>query len=78
MIGGISLRRALVILQFAIAHVLIIGMLIVVGQMNFFKNTSMGFDKAAIVNVPVPGDSTSRTKNDYLRNKLLENPNITK
>jgi predicted permease len=77
MIGGISLRRALVILQFAIAHVLIIGMLIVVSQMDFFKNTSMGFDKAAIVNVPVPGDSTSRTKNDFLRNKLLENPDIT-
>ena len=77
MVGGISLRRGLVILQFAIAHVLIIGMLIVVSQMDYFKNASMGFDKAAIINVPVPNDSTSRTKNDYLRNILLKNPNIT-
>src|SRR5438477_4493432 len=68
MVGGISLRRALVVLQFAIAQVLIIGMLIVVSQMNFFRNASLGFDKAAIITVPLAGDSTSKTKLDYLRN----------
>jgi putative ABC transport system permease protein len=76
MVGGISLRRALVVLQFAIAHVLIIGMFIVVSQMNYFKNASLGFDKAAIINVVIPSDSVSRTKIDYLRNQLLSNPNI--
>jgi ABC-type antimicrobial peptide transport system permease subunit len=77
MVGGISLRRALVILQFAIAHILIIGMFIVVSQMNFFRNASLGFDKAAIINLPLPGDSTSKTKIDYVRNQLLANTNIT-
>ena len=76
MIGGISLRRALVVLQFAIAQVLIIGVLIVVSQMNFFKNASLGFEKAAVVNVPLPGDSISLTKIDHLRNQLLANPGI--
>jgi putative ABC transport system permease protein len=76
MVGGISLRRALVVLQFAIAQILIIGMLIVVSQMNFFRNASLGFDKAAIINVPVPGDSISHTKIDYLRNNLLRDPDI--
>jgi len=76
MVGGISLRRALVVLQFVIAQVLIIGMFVVVSQMNFFRNASLGFDKAAIVNVPVPGDSINHTKIDYLRNQLLANPNI--
>ncbi len=76
MVGGISLRRALVILQFTIAQVLIIGMFIVVSQMNFFRNTSLGFNKAAIINVSVPGDSTSKSKIDYLRNQLLANTNI--
>jgi putative ABC transport system permease protein len=74
--GGISLRRGLVIFQFAIAHILIIGMLIVVSQMDYFKNASLGFDKTAIVNVQVPGDSTSHKRYDYLRNTLLQNPNI--
>ena len=76
MVGGISLRRALVILQFAIAQVLIIGMLIVVSQMNYFRNASLGFDKAAIINVDLPGDSISKTKFNYIRNRLLSNTNI--
>jgi putative ABC transport system permease protein len=76
MVGGISLRRALVVLQFTIAHILIIGMFIVVSQMNFFKNASLGFNKAAIINVPVPGDSINHTKIEYLRNQLRSDPNI--
>ena len=74
--GGISLRRALVVLQFCIAQMLIIGMLVVVGQMDYFKNTQLGFDKEAIVAVPVPGDSLSTTKYEYLRNQLSANPGI--
>ncbi len=76
MVGGVSLRRALVVLQFVIAQVLIIGMFVVVSQMDFFRNASLGFDKANIINVPVPGDSTSHTKIDYMRNQLLSNPGI--
>jgi predicted permease len=76
MVGGISLRRALVVLQFAIAQVLIIGMLIVVSQMNFFQHASLGFDKAAIITVPLPGDSASQTKMNFMRSQLLANPNI--
>lgn len=76
MVGGISLRRVLVVLQFAIAQMLIIGMFIVVSQMNFFRNASLGFDKDAIINVPLPGDSLSHTKIDYMHDQLLANPNI--
>src|SRR6185437_12508882 len=76
MIGGISLRRGLVVLQFAIAHILIIGMIIVVSQMNFFKNASLGFNKDAIINVPIYNDSINLAKTDYLRDQLLNNPDI--
>jgi putative ABC transport system permease protein len=76
MVGGISLRRALVVLQFGIAHILIIGTLIVVSQMNFFSNASLGFEKAAIINVDIPGDSISITKMEHLRNQLQQNPDI--
>jgi putative ABC transport system permease protein len=76
MIGGVSLRRSLVVLQFAIAHILIIGMILVVSQMNFFRNASLGFTKAAIINVPMINDSTSLTKLDFLRDRLKANPDI--
>ncbi len=76
MVGGVSLRRGLVVLQFAIAHILIIGMILVVSQMNFFKNASLGFDKAAIINVPLINDSANLTKLDFVRDRLKSNPDI--
>jgi ABC-type antimicrobial peptide transport system permease subunit len=78
MVGGISLRRALVVLQFVIAQVLIIAMLIVVSQMGYFRNASLGFDKTEIINAPLPHDSASLSKADYLKNSLLANSNILK
>src|SRR5258706_1670069 len=68
---GISLRRGLVVFQFIIAQALIVGTLIIVKQMDYFRNRPMGFDKNAIVNVSFPEDSISKTKLDYLKNKLL-------
>jgi putative ABC transport system permease protein len=76
MIGGISLRRGLVILQFTIAHVLIIGTLIVVSQMDYFRNADLGFDKEAIITVGIPGDSLSNTRINYLRDQFSKYPGI--
>jgi hypothetical protein len=64
------------VLQFAIAQVLIIGMLIVVSQMHYFRNASMGFDRSFVVTVPLPEDSISHTKVDHVRNALLTHPDI--
>ncbi len=74
--SGISLRRALVVLQFCIAQVLVIGTLVIIYQMDFFRNKSLGFDKEAILTVPFPGDSVSKTKLDALRNQLLQQPGV--
>lgn len=68
---GFTLRRGLVVFQFVIAQALIIGTFLVVRQLNYFTHTSMGFDKTAIVTVPFPGDSLSRSKWSFLRNRLL-------
>jgi ABC-type antimicrobial peptide transport system permease subunit len=76
MAGGISLRRGLVILQFTLAQALIIGTLIVISQMNYFKTAQMGFDKEAIVNIPIPNDSISVTKMTALKTELLQQPDI--
>lgn len=76
MVGGIPLRRGLVVLQFAVAQVLIVGMLVVVGQMDYFRNTSMGFDKTSILTIPVISDSVNMHKMDYLRNRLMQVPGV--
>ncbi len=74
--GGISLRRGLVIFQFVISQILIISMFVVVSQMNFFKNSSLGFDKNQVVIVPIPGDSLSLTKVIPLKNMLQQQSSI--
>jgi ABC-type antimicrobial peptide transport system permease subunit len=68
---GISLRRGLVVFQFIIAQALIIGTLIIVQQMNYFMDQSLGFDKDAIINVPFRVDSAWFSKVDYLKQQLL-------
>ncbi len=73
---GITLRRGLVVVQFVIAQVLIIGTLVIVSQMDYFKNADLGFNKTAIINAPFPGDSLSRTKINVFRNQLLSEPGI--
>ncbi len=52
-IGGISLRKILVVAQFTITQIFVIGTFIVISQMNFFRNVDMSFNKEAIVNLPI-------------------------
>lgn len=67
---GISLRRGLVVFQFIIAQSLIIATLVITKQMAFFNDQPLGFDKNAIVNIPVPTDSISNSKLGYLKKEL--------
>ncbi|MCK5572711.1 MAG: ABC transporter permease, partial [Bacteroidetes bacterium] len=76
LVGGIMLRRALVVLQFTIAQVLIVSMLVVVSQMDFFRNASLGFDKESLVTVPVPNDSLTLSRIDVLKSRLLQQSGI--
>lgn len=75
--GGLNLRRGLVIAQFVIAQALIIGTLVVLQQMKYIRTTSLGFDRDAVVNVPIPvNDSANRYKMDVLRDKLKQIPGV--
>lgn len=67
---GFTLRRGLVVFQFIIAQALIIATLVIAKQMAFFTSQPLGFDKNAIVNIPVPEDSVSNTKLDFLKKQL--------
>ncbi|QNF31412.1 ABC transporter permease (plasmid) [Adhaeribacter swui] len=53
-IGGFSLRKGLVITQFAISQLLIMGTLTIAHQMRYARRADLGFDKEAIVLLPVP------------------------
>ena len=74
--GGITLRRGLVVLQFVIAQLLIIGTLVVVKQMAYFRNRPMGFERKAIVMMDLPQDSLSIRKYAYLKERVRQTPGI--
>ncbi|MEO6252367.1 MAG: ABC transporter permease [Ferruginibacter sp.] len=47
--GALFVRNGLVVFQFTISTILIIGTLVVFKQLNFFRNANMGFDKENVV-----------------------------
>jgi predicted permease len=75
-IGGISLRRVLVVTQFAISQVLIIGTIIAISQMNFVRNADLGFNKEAILVLPAYSDSANMPRMQPLKQQLLQNTDV--
>ena len=55
--SSIHLRKVLVVFQFTVAQVLIMATLIISDQMAYFKNKPLGFDKEAVITVPMPDNS---------------------
>jgi predicted permease len=75
-IGGISLRRVLVITQFAISQLLIIGTAIAIKQMDFVNNADLGFNKEAILVVPCPTDSIGLSRLNSFKQQVLTLPGV--
>ena len=67
--GGVSLRKALIVFQFTVSLVFIIGTLIVARQIHFMLNTDLGFDHDAIVNLRSGPDGLQHRRS-VLENKL--------
>jgi len=76
-IGGIPLRRALVVVQFVISQLLIIGTIIAVKQMNFVNEADLGFNKNALLVIPGYTDSISLGKIQSFKERLLQNPDVS-
>lgn len=74
----LNFRHAMVVLQFTIGMVMIIGTLTVYHQLNFMRNQDMGFnmDQMLIVKTPSIIDSTYDEKAEILRSRLLQQPQI--
>jgi putative ABC transport system permease protein len=51
-------------------------MLVIINQMDYFKNKSLGFVKDAVINVDLPNDSVSLTRTNTLHNELLQQPGV--
>jgi len=64
------LRKSLIVFQFTVAQILIVGTLIVIAQIRFMLDKDLGFTKVAIININTPWHERERVKT--FQNKLQQ------
>jgi predicted permease len=70
---GITLRKGLVVVQFTISQLLIIGTIIVAQQMDFLQNRDLGFNKDSVIRIGLPGTE----KSAVLEQEIASNPGVS-
>jgi predicted permease len=73
-IGGFSLRRVLVVFQFSISQLLIIGCLVIARQIYYSEHADLGFVKDGVVTVPLPINDPVKART--LRTRFLDIPGV--
>jgi putative ABC transport system permease protein len=63
----ITLRKVLLVTQFAFSMIFIITILLLFRQMNYMVNAEMGFDREQVFTVNLKGQNISRIKDVYSR-----------
>jgi len=71
---GALFRKVLVIFQFSLMIILVIGMIVIYNQLEYIQNSKLGFDKEHLIYLPMNNDV--RMKYESFKNDLLENSDI--
>jgi putative ABC transport system permease protein len=74
--SGAWLRKSLVVVQYSITIVLVIGILVVQLQLNFIQNKDLGFDKENLVVLGVNGSREVMEGYEAFRNDLRSHTTI--
>lgn len=75
--NGMNMRQVLVVFQFTISTVLIIGTIVVFNQLRFMQNQDLGFQKEQVVAINYFGDSAVSANVEHIRHELSAIPNVT-
>lgn len=75
-VKGLNLRRVLVVFQFAICQLFILGAIIVLQQLSYTREKSLGFNKDHIMNITL--NREDRAKVQVLKNELENIAGISK
>lgn len=70
------LRKALVVVQFVFSVWMIMGTLVVFGQMKYMKERDLGFDREGLMIIQVPGDTAVLNKLDYVKQEMANLPEV--
>ena len=72
--SGLAMRQILVVFQFTISTILIIGTIIVYNQLRYMQNQDLGFRKDQELAINYFGDSAVRVNTEHIRQELLTSP----
>lgn len=72
---GLWMRRALVVTQFAISMILLVGTGVVFNQLRYMQHRDLGFRGAQVVVLPIETEAM-RQRYPALREELLQHPGI--
>jgi putative ABC transport system permease protein len=72
---GSLLRNVLVVAQFTISIIFIIGTLIIAHQLSYVRNKNLGIDKEHVISIPIH-DETALKRIETIKNELLKNLSI--
>jgi ABC-type antimicrobial peptide transport system permease subunit len=67
-------RKGLVVFQFALSIILIIGTIVVSKQVNYIQTTNLGYARENLLYIPLEGDLTSKYR--LFKNQVLGMPGI--
>jgi putative ABC transport system permease protein len=70
--GNLLFRNTLVVTQFMVSIVLLVGTVVIYNQLKFIRERNPGFEKANLLYIPVTGDIWN--KKQALKNELNANP----
>jgi putative ABC transport system permease protein len=73
--GGTRFRSVLVVAQFSISLILLVGTFVVFKQLRFMQNHGLGFAQEQVLIFPAETDAMSRSF-ETVRSELLKNPQV--
>ncbi len=75
-LGGVLLRKSLVVVQFAVSVVFIVGSLVVSRQLGFIKNKDLGVDNANVIALPIFKDQALTKRIELIEQELGGIPGV--
>ncbi|QIP12925.1 FtsX-like permease family protein [Spirosoma aureum] len=74
--GARLFRQGLVVFQFVLSMLLIVGTIIVYRQVNYVQTTNLGYERENLIYVPVEGELSTLSTYKTFKDELLRQPGI--
>jgi putative ABC transport system permease protein len=73
-VGNVAFRRILVVVQFAVSIILIVGTLVIGNQLKFIRNKNLGYEKENVFSFSMRNDMSKHF--DVVKTELLKDPSV--